>query len=114
MSCVRSSLGTGLDKTQAPVKEFAMSKLSSFLQLGALALSLALSSAAQAQSRDTGVGQLIAQQGNEALHAIRAELQQALKGRKPVLPKPAKVSVPAGSGTGWVAAGMAATVRAAE
>lgn len=80
----------------------------------ALVLSLALSTAAQAQSRDTGVSWLIAQQGNQALQPIRAELKQALEGRKPVLPKPAKVSVPAGSGTGLMTAGVAATARAAE
>ena len=88
------------------------------LTINALALGLAigLSPAAQAggieispsePSRNTGVGQVIAQQGNEALRAIRAELAarvRAVMPKLPAAPKPApaaavvKMSQPAGAG----------------
>lgn len=71
----------------------------------AVALALVLSPAlhaAEAPSRDTGVGKEIAAQGNLALEAIRAELRTALRtALRPVLPAPAarvvKASLPAGA-----------------
>lgn len=88
------------------------------LTINALALGLAigLSPAAQAggieivpsePSRNTGVGQVIAQQGNEALRAIREELVakvRAVMPKLPAAPKPSpaagvvKMSQPAGAG----------------
>lgn len=62
-------------------------------------------------SRDTGVGNLIAKQGNEALAMIRAEARAAVRSWAPRLPAPARVlkaSQPAG---GHLAT---ASVRAAK
>jgi hypothetical protein len=69
----------------------------------ALVLALALAPAAQATepSRDTGVGKVIAAQGNQALRAIRDEAVARVKAVMPRLPAPAarvvKMSQPAGS-----------------
>lgn len=59
------------------------------LRVASLAFALALAPVAHAEtlpSRDTGVGLLIAAQGNQALLAIRAELKRALKGMRPSMP----------------------------
>lgn len=60
----------------------------------AAVLALSLSPVAQAESRDTGIGRVIAAQGNQALVAIRAELKDAVRQwipALPVQPAPAKV-----------------------
>ena len=70
------------------------------LQIGSFLLAVVLAPAAHAEtlvSRDTGVGQQIAAQGNLALAAIKAELKAAIKAFRPVLPAThaVKVSAPA-------------------
>ena len=74
------------------------------LKAAALLLALALAPAAQAESnavsRDTGVGEQIAAQGNQALQAIRAEFKAAARALMPKLPPKArvvKISQPAGA-----------------
>lgn len=82
----------------------------------ALGLAIGLSPAAQAGaievakpelSRNTGVGQVIAEQGNEALRAIRAEIAERFRAVLPKLPgadapasaaRVVKMSQPAGAG----------------
>lgn len=58
------------------------------LKSAALLLALTLAPAAQAESRDTGVGLLIAAQGNQALVLIREEAKAAVRALKPQLPAP--------------------------
>jgi len=85
--------------------------LKSAIVAAAIALSLAAPAQAQAPevSRDTGVGQAIALQGNAALRLISAEMKAAVRLMKPVLPaRPVRVSAPAGAG-----ASTGATVRCA-
>lgn len=66
-------------------------KPNALLKHAALVLALALAPAAQAESRDTGVGLLIAAQGNQALEQIREEVRAAVRQLKPVLPaRPAR------------------------
>lgn len=84
------------------------------LKATALVLALVLAPAAHAGAampRDTGVGQHVATQGNQALLAIKAELRAALRATKPALPaaRVVKMSQPAGA---TVATGT--TVRCAE
>lgn len=74
------------------------------LKAAALLIALALAPAAQAESnavsRDTGVGQHIAAQGNQAIQAIRAEFKAAARALMPKLPSAArvvKISQPAGA-----------------
>ncbi|HEX9627699.1 MAG TPA: hypothetical protein VGA00_12235 [Acidiferrobacterales bacterium] len=74
------------------------------LKAAALLIALALAPAAQAGSnevsRDTGVGQHIAAQGNQAIHSIRAEFKAAARALTPKLPSAArvvKISQPAGA-----------------
>lgn len=83
-----------------------MTKSTMKLSLVAAAISLSTLAAPVAQagqfpvSRDTGVGALIAAQGNAALRLIRAELKAQLMAQKPALPAPAHATkvggVPAG------------------
>lgn len=82
--------------------------------------SLALAPAAQAQSRDSGIGPVIAAQGNQALGLIRAELKAAVQAlQSAALPRPYlraranRVSAPAGT-SGGATIVAAATVRCAE
>jgi hypothetical protein len=86
------------------------------LQALVLGMAMVLAPAAQAverdaPSRDTGVGQMIARQGNDALAMIRAEAKAAVRAWAPRLPKAnvVKVTQPAGSNVA-----VAASVRAAE
>ncbi|HUR41808.1 MAG TPA: hypothetical protein VM240_11660 [Verrucomicrobiae bacterium] len=88
------------------------------MQATALGLAMVLAPVAQAfekldpPSRDTGVGHLIAHQGNEAIAMIRAEAAAAVRAWAPLLPPAAravKASQPAGSNNA-----VAATVRAAK
>jgi hypothetical protein len=79
------------------------------LSSAALATALIAAPAAQAESRDSGVGLQIAQQGNLALHLIRADARQAaLRLMAAALPKPAdaavKMAAPAPGGATFVAA----------
>ncbi len=83
-----------------------------------LAISLVLvafaAPVAQAQSRDTGVGRIIAAQGNQALQRIKAELRETIKLLAPTLP-----STPAAKNASKPVAlapvnGAAAAVRCAE
>jgi hypothetical protein len=74
------------------------------LKAAALLIALALAPAAQAESnavsRDTGVGQHIAAQGNQAIQAIRAEFKATARALMPKLPSAArvvKISQPAGA-----------------
>jgi len=61
------------------------------LKSAALVLALALAPAVHAESRYSGVGLLIAAQGNQALQAIRDEARAtAARLMKPVLPAPAR------------------------
>lgn len=89
-----------------------MTKSTLKLSMVATAISLSLLAAPAAQagvSRDTGVGRVIAAQGNAALRVIRMEMKgAALAAMKPVLPAAhsTKVSVPAAG------AGAAATASA--
>lgn len=84
-----------------------MTKSTLKLSMVAAAISLSTLAAPVAQagqsgyvSRDTGVGRLIADQGNAAMRMIRAELMAELMALKPVLPAPAHATkvgtVPAG------------------
>jgi len=78
------------------------STLKSTLVAAAIALSFCAAPVAASEpakvSRDTGVGQLIAAQGNAALRLIRAEVKAAVRFMQPALPaRPAKVSAPAGA-----------------
>lgn len=91
--------------------------LKSTLVAATVALSLLAAPAAHAEaaqpSRDTGVGLMIAAQGNAALRLIRSELKAAVRAAKPVLPaRPkrvsASVSTPAAGGS------IAATAACAE
>lgn len=86
-------------------------KKSTKLSMVAAAIALSTLAAPVAQagqfaghvSRDTGVGRLIAAQGNVALRTIRAELKAALLTQKPVLPASAyttKVAVTSAGGAG--------------
>jgi len=87
--------------------------LKGILAAAAIALSgLAPAHAGEAtMSRNTGIGHVIAAQGNLALHAIRADLKAALRLVQPVLPKHStKVSVP----TAGAAGSLAATTRCAK
>lgn len=82
------------------------------MQAAALGLAVLMAPAANAAesrnqdyepARNTGVGQVIAQQGNEALRAIRAEFAAAFRAVKPRLPaanspRVVKMSQPAGAG----------------
>lgn len=88
------------------------------MQAAVLGLAMVLAPVAQAfekpepPSRDTGVSQLIARQGNEALAMIRAEAAAAVRAWTPRLPPAARVvkaSQPAGANIA-----VAATVRAAK
>lgn len=85
------------------------------LKASALVLAVALAPsawAADAPSRNTGVGKEIAVQGNQALAAIKAELKAALGIAKPVLPakgRVVKMSQPGGAGLA-----IGSTVRSAE
>ena len=65
-------------------------------------------------SRNTGVGHNIAEQGNAALRAIRAEVKAALKFVKPMLPRATKVSLPSTPAAAGAGASFAATARCAE
>lgn len=85
------------------------------LKASILALALALAPAAQAAdapSRNTGVGKEIAAQGNQALAAIKAELKAALGVAKPALPAKGRVVKMSQPGGAVVALGSA--VRCAE
>lgn len=87
-------------------------KTNRIVQAAALGLAVLLAPAAHAAerrnanyepARNTGVGQMIAQQGNEALRAIRAEFTAAFRAMKPQLPaanspRVVKMSQPAGAG----------------
>ena len=57
----------------------------STIKLALLAAAIALAPAAQAQeaSRDTGVGAVIAEQGNAALRTIREEMRFPARGVRP-------------------------------
>jgi len=95
------------------------STLKTTLAAAAVALSFLAAPAAQAEtakvSRDTGVGQLIAAQGNVALRLIRAEAKAALRLVKPKLPAHAtKVVFPAPSLPAGAGASVAAGARCAE
>lgn len=80
------------------------------LKSAALAAALALAPAVHAESRDTGVGLDIAAQGNQALALIRADVRQAVKSLKPVLPaRPVRAQLAYGS-----APSVAATQRSAK
>lgn len=57
-----------------------------FGSLLAAALLLAVAGTAQAAPRDTGMGKILAEQGNQALRLIKAELRQTFKTLTPVLP----------------------------
>lgn len=59
----------------------------------AVVLGLALAPAAQAQSRETGVGKIIAEQGNAALKQIQAELRMAMQSWRPAASTPVPTPV---------------------
>lgn len=86
------------------------------LKASALALALAFAPsayAADAPSRNTGVGKEIAAQGNRALAAIKAELKASLGGMaRPALPAKARVVKMSQPGGAILATGSA--VRCAE
>lgn len=56
----------------------------------AVTLGLGLAPAAHAQSRDTGIGQVIAAQGNAALELIRSEVRDAIQAWRPTAIAPAR------------------------
>jgi hypothetical protein len=71
--------------------------------------------AAQAETRDTGVGRVIAAQGNQALQMIKAELRAALKAHIPALPSEPAIAKPAARRVVLTPVnGAAAAVRCAE
>lgn len=84
----------------------------------AVVLGMALAPAAQAQapSRGSGVGKVIAEQGNAALKAIKAELSEQLKAWRPQIDAARPEAVPASQPRRTAAGsgdGVADTVHAA-
>ncbi len=70
--------------------------LAATVALSCLAAPAASAAEAPKAPRDTGVGQMIAAQGNAALRVIRAELLPAVRSSKPALPARAtRVAAPA-------------------
>jgi hypothetical protein len=91
--------------------------MKSTLVAATVALSFLAAPAAHAEtakvSRNTGVSQAIAEQGNAALRLIRSELKAAARLAKPVLPaRPKRVSAPAATPT--AGGSIAATAACAE
>lgn len=92
----------------------SLPKPNTLLKSAALVLALALAPAAHAQSRDTGVGLLIAAQGNQALEQIREEAREAVRQFKPTLPARSASPVAVATSSHGAARSVVTTQRSAK